>query len=117
MNASEPCRPMCGCRNRIGRPLPRRTSSMFAPLIVTMSVDLDARLADHFAPARVFGLHQLAQRRQLHRRGLRALLEQELARLRLRERTSDLAMQFRDDLRWGRGRREKRVPDDDVEIR
>src|SRR5207248_4907824 len=101
MNASEPCRPMCGCRNRIGRPLPRLTSSMFAPLIVTMSVDLDARLPDHFAPARVFGLHQPAQPRQLHRRRLGALLEQELARLRLREHASDLAMQLCDDLRRG----------------
>src|SRR5882672_9393183 len=85
MSVSDPCRPMCGCRNRIGRPLPRRTSSMFAPLMLTMSIHLDARFADHASPARVLGLQQLAQRRRLERRGLGALLEQQLARVGLRE--------------------------------
>src|SRR5947199_6080755 len=97
MKASEPCSPMCGCRKRIGRPLPRRTSSMFAPLIFTMSIHLDARLADHFPPAHVFGLQELAQRRGLHRRGLGALLEQQLSGVGLREHALDLAVQLGED--------------------
>src|SRR2546428_13684442 len=97
MSGSEPCRPICGCRNRIGRPLPRLTSSMLAPLMLTMSIHLDARLADHLAPARVFGLQQPAQRRRLERRGLGTLLEQQLARVGLREHAPDLAVQLGED--------------------
>src|SRR5438876_8954573 len=84
-NDSQPCKPMCGCKNRIGRPLPRRRSSIFAPLMLSMSVHLDARFADHVSPARVFLLQQLLECRRLHRRRLGALLEQHLARLGLGE--------------------------------
>src|SRR5207253_4229065 len=93
MSASDPCRPMCGCRNRIGRPLPRRTSSIFAPLMLSMSIHLDVRFANDASPARVFLLQQLLECRRLHRRRLGALFQKHSLNISLYEHPVDLAME------------------------
>src|SRR6266571_2696390 len=126
MKRSEPCMPMCGWRKRMGRPFPRRRISMFAPAIFSVaglsaesmcSVHLDLRFAYDPAPARVFGPQQLAERRVGHDLHFRALIEQQLFRVGLREYAVDLAVQLRKSRARRRDRREQRVPDYHVEIR
>src|SRR6266853_5622156 len=126
MKCWEPCIPMCEWRKRTGRPFPRLRISMFAPAIFSVTgpsaesmflVHLDLRFADDLAPALVFGLQQLAKRRVGQRLGFRALLQQQLPRVGLREYAVDLAMQLREHRARGRRGREQRVPDYHVEIR
>src|SRR6266851_4018454 len=116
--------PMCGWRKRTGRPFPRRRISMFAPAIFSvagasaesmLSVHLDLRFADDLAPARVFGFQQPAERRVAHGLRFRALIEQELLHLGLREDAVDLPVQLRKHRARGRRGREQRVPDYHVE--
>src|SRR6266581_4478928 len=126
MKCWEPCIPMCGWRNRTGRPFPRLRISMFAPAIFSvtgasaesmLSVHLDLRFAYDPAPTFVFALQQLAERRIAHSPHFRALVEQHVFHLGLREDAVDLAVQLREHRGRRRARREQRVPDYHVETR